>query len=59
MPQSLQVGGLDTDAHILVNESGGVGAGGGGVEVGVRVVGGIVSLEQNVQVSFSSFHLEG
>jgi hypothetical protein len=47
VPQTLQVGGLDTDAHIIINEGGGVGVGDGGVEVGVGVVDGIVSLEQN------------
>lgn len=45
--QTLQVGGIDTDAHIIINEGGGVGVGDGGVEVGVGVVDGIVSLEQN------------
>ena len=47
VPQNLQVGGLglDTDAHIIINEGGGVGD--GGVEVGVGVEDGIVSLEQN------------
>ncbi|KAF8955693.1 hypothetical protein BDZ97DRAFT_1764590 [Flammula alnicola] len=46
-PQTLQVGGLglDTDAHIIINEAGGVGDGGVGVEVGVED--GIVSLEPN------------
>lgn len=46
-PQTLQVGGLglDTDAHIIINEPGGVGDGGVGVEVGVED--GIVSLEPN------------
>ena len=47
VPQTLQVGGLDTDAHIIINEGGGVGVGDVGVEVGVGVVDGIVSLEQN------------
>jgi len=47
VPQTLQVGGLDTDAHIIINEGGGVSVGDGGVEVGVGVVDGIVSLEQN------------
>lgn len=47
VPQTLQVGGLDTDAHIIINEGGGVGVGDGGVEVGVGVVDGIVSLDQN------------
>ncbi|KAF8149125.1 hypothetical protein B0H34DRAFT_791603 [Crassisporium funariophilum] len=42
--QTLQVG-LNTDAHIIINEAGGVGDGGVGVEVGVED--GIVSLEPN------------
>ena len=43
VPQPLQVGGLDTDVHIIINEGGGVGVGAhdGGVEVGVDVVDGI------------------
>ena len=47
VPQTLQVGGLDRDAHIIINEGGGVGVGDVGVEVGVGIVDGIVSLEQN------------
>ncbi|KAJ3501255.1 hypothetical protein NLJ89_g9422 [Agrocybe chaxingu] len=45
-PEALQVSalGLDADAHIIINEGGGVGVG-DGVEVGVED--GIVSLEQN------------
>ncbi|KAH9481932.1 MYND-type zinc finger protein samB [Psilocybe cubensis] len=49
-PQTLQVGGLglDTDAHIIINEAGGVvGDGGVGVGVEVGVEDGIVSLEPN------------
>ncbi len=51
VPQTLQVGGLDRDAHIIINEGGDlpVGVGDGVVEVGVGVgvEDGIVSLEQN------------
>lgn len=51
VPQALQVGGLDTDAHIIINEGGDVpvGVGDGVVDVGmgVGVEDGIVSLEQN------------
>ena len=41
------MGGLDTDTHIIFNEGRGVGVRDVGVEVGVGVVDGIVSLEQN------------
>jgi len=54
VPPTLQVGGLDTDAHIIINEGGGVRVGDGGVEVGVGVVDGIVSLEQNGNFAMGS-----
>ena len=44
-PQTLQVGRLDTDVHIIINDAGGHGGVGDGVEVGVED--GIVSLEPN------------
>jgi hypothetical protein len=31
IPQTLQVGGLDPDAHIIINEGGGIGIGNGGL----------------------------
>ena len=44
-PQTLQVGRLDTDVHIIINDAGGHGGVGDSVEVGVED--GIVSLEPN------------
>jgi hypothetical protein len=35
VPQTLQVRGLDTDAHIIIKEGGGVGVSDVGVKVGV------------------------